>query len=102
MDYSRKKNKAGRVGGWGRGGHTFLNPPFLWKVFYFALGNSRQNKASPLENPQNWAIPEKKQQGFPNSGKRWGGIRNFTCGDFFTGEGNLRKSDFDNSNLFQS
>ena len=79
-----------------------MNPPFLWKVFYFALGNSRQNKASPLENPQNWAIPEKKQQGFPNSGKRWGGIRNFTCGDFFTGEGNLRKSDFDNSNLFQS
>ena len=60
MDYSRKKNKAGRVGGWGWGGHTFLNPPFLWKVFYFALGNSRQNKASPLENPQNWGLFQKK------------------------------------------
>ena len=31
-----------------------------------------------------------------------GGIRNLTRGNFLPGEGNLRRSDFDNSNLFQS
>ena len=33
---------------------------------------------------------------------RGGGIRNFAGGIFLPGEGNLRRSDFDNSNLFQS
>ena len=88
MDYSRKKTKQG--GWWGRGeGEVrtyFPEPPFLWKVFDFALGNCRQNKASSLENPQNWAIPEKKKNSrvfqIVVSG---GGIRNFTWGDFFTG-----------------
>ena len=71
MDYSRKKTKQGGWWGWGEGEVRtyFFEPPFLWKVFYFALGNSRQNKASSLENPQNWAIPEKKQTaGFS---KKW-------------------------------
>ena len=51
--------------------------------------------------------------GFPNSGKGWGevnspqwGGKNQKCywggGFFLPGEGNLRMSDFDNSNLFQS
>ena len=63
MNYSRKKTKQG---GWGgRGERTyFFEFPFFWKGSYFALGNSRQNKASPLENPPNWAIPEKKTAGF--------------------------------------
>ena len=33
---------------------------------------------------------------------RGGGIRNFAGEIFLPGEGNLRRSDFDNSNLFQS
>ena len=52
---------------------------------------------------------KKKGQGFPNSGKGWEksateggtGIKNFTMGGFLLGEGNLR-SDFEDSNLFQS
>ena len=51
-------------------------------------------------------------EGFPSSGKGWGGevnrpswvrrIGNFTNGggSGLTGEGNLRRSDFDDSNLF--
>ena len=35
----------------------------------------------------------------PSAGGR---IRNRTGGNFFMGEGNLRRSDFDNSNLIQS
>ena len=43
-------------------------------------------------------------QGFSNSGKGWGrvGIGNFTGEIFLLGEGSLGRSDFDNSNLFQS
>ena len=40
-------------------------------------------------------------QGFPNSGKRWGNQK-FWWGIFLPGGGNLRKSNFDHSNLFQS
>ena len=42
-------------------------------------------------------------QGFQNSGKGWEGegIRNFTD-IFLLGEGNLRRSDFDNLSSFQS
>ena len=47
MGYSRKKPKRG---GWG---HTFLNPPGIFHFFYFSPGNFRQNKAPPLEIPQN-------------------------------------------------
>ena len=64
----------------------FLEPPLLWRVFYFALGNSRQNKTSSLENPRNWAIPEKKkkQQSFPNSSKGLEGAgQKFYLGRFF-------------------
>ena len=40
--------------------------------------------------------------GFPNSGKG-GGIGNVAWGEFFLPVGeNLRRSDFDDSNLFQS
>ena len=54
-------------------------------------------------------------QGFPNSGKGWGGGKFFPVeggggseilmgggGDFLSGEGNLRRSDFDDSKLFHS
>ena len=48
-------------------------------------------------------------QSFPNSGKGWGGepppvvgIGNFTGWGGVLGEGNLRRSDFHDSNLFQS
>ena len=37
---------------------------------------------------------------FPTEGGT--GIKNFTMGGFLLGEGNLRRSDFDDSNLFQS
>ena len=40
--------------------------------------------------------------GLPNSAKGLGGIANFTDGCFLPGEGNLRRRDFDDSNLFQS
>ena len=45
--------------------------------------------------------------GFPNSGRGWGGSeggdRNFAGeGIFLPGVENLRRSDFDDSNLFQS
>ena len=49
--------------------------------------------------------------GFPNRGKRWGEIpphpvgmqlEILLSGSFLLGEGNLRRSDFDNFNLFQS
>ena len=49
--------------------------------------------------------------GFPNSGKRWGEIPPHPVGmeleilqggSFLPGEGNLRRNDFDNLNLFQS
>ena len=42
---------------------------------------------------------------YPGFSKWWsglGGIRNFTGGGGLLGEQNLRSSDFDNSNLFQS
>ena len=89
MDYSRKKTKQGGWWGWGEGevGTYFFEPPFLWKVFYFALGNYRQNKASSLENPQNWAITEKKKKNsrvFQIVVRGGGGFRNFIWGDFFT------------------
>ena len=49
-------------------------------------------------------------QGFPNSGKGWGkfpsvrGESDILLGEeiFLTGEANLRRSDFDDFNLFQS
>ena len=41
-------------------------------------------------------------QGFPNSGKEWGEIRKFAGENFLLGGGNLRKSDFDQSNLSRS
>ena len=48
-------------------------------------------------------------QGFPNSAKGWGkippseGELEILLGEIFLpGDGNLRRSDFDNSNLFQS
>ena len=49
-----------------------------------------------------------KEQGFPNSVKGWGitrsvgGIRNFAGRIFLSCGGNLRRSDFVHSNLFQS
>ena len=44
----QEKNQTG-----GDRWHTFLNPPPLqFFVFYFSPGNSRQNKAPPLEIPQ--------------------------------------------------
>ena len=52
MDFFRKKpNREG----WGLGDYFFENPPMLWKflVFKFTPGNSRQNKALPLEILQN-------------------------------------------------
>ena len=100
MNYSRKKTKQGGSGGERRRTY-FFEFPFLWKGSYFALGNSRQNKTSPLENPPNWAIPEKKHHGFPNSGKGLGDQK-FYLGDFLPGEENLRRSDFENSNLCQT
>ena len=45
------------------------------------------------------------QQGFPKSGKGWWGGEGseILLGEIFLpAEGNLRRSDFDNSNLFQS
>ena len=39
-------------------------------------------------------------QGFPNSSKGCGGESETLLGDFLLGEGNLRKSDFDDLNLF--
>ena len=47
LGYSRKKN-----GDWG---HTFLKTPWNFSFFYFTPGNSRQNKAPPLEIPQIFA-----------------------------------------------
>ena len=41
------------------------------------------------------------QQGFPNSSKEWGEIL-LGGGGGLPGDGNLRRSDFDDSNLFQS
>ena len=43
-------------------------------------------------------------QGFPNSSKGWGGGLEILLGGgiFLPGSGNLRRSDFDNLNLFQS
>ena len=51
-------------------------------------------------------------QAFPNSGKGWGGVGKFCPpsqseillwrGIFLPDEGNLRRSDFDDPNLFQS
>ena len=41
-------------------------------------------------------------RGFPNSGKGWGDQKFYWGGIFLLDEGNLRRSDFDNSNLFQS
>ena len=44
-------------------------------------------------------------QGFPNSDKGWEGGKFFPVrgwGDFLSGEGNLRRSDFDDSKLFHS
>ena len=43
-----------------------------------------------------------REEGFPNSGKEWGVIRNFAGGIFLPGSGNLRRSDFDQSNLLLS
>ena len=51
--YSRKKKQRGWEGVWG---HTFLNPPpppWTFSFFYFTSGNSRQNKAPPLEVSHN-------------------------------------------------
>ena len=46
----------------------------------------------------------KWRQGFGGGAGGWGGggIGNFTGGNFLPGEGNLRKSDFDDSKLFQN
>ena len=49
MGYSRKKTKQGG-GSWG---HAFLNRPWNFSFFYFTPGNFRENKAPPLEIPQN-------------------------------------------------
>ena len=40
------------------------------------------------------------QQGFPNRSKEWGDM--LLGGGGLPGDGNLRRSDFDDSNLFQS
>ena len=49
----QKKNKQ-VGGGWGLG-HTFLKTLLeFFFFFYFTPGNSRQNKAPPLEIPQNF------------------------------------------------
>ena len=43
-------------------------------------------------------------QGFPNSGKGWGDPKFYWTGGgiFLLGKGTLRRSDFDDSNLFPS
>ena len=42
-------------------------------------------------------------QGFPNSGKGWGDPKFYWGGGIFLlGKGTLRRSDFDDSNLFPS
>ena len=48
-----------------------------------------------------WGETGHHLQGFLNSSKGWG-IENFDGEDFLPGEGNLRRCDFSNSNLFQS
>ena len=61
MGYSRKNANMG--GGGGGPGYTFLetpaplNPPRNFKIFHFALRNSRENKLSPLEILQNCITP---------------------------------------------
>ena len=52
LSYSRKKQNRG---GGGRGLRKYLFEKTTWNffVFYFTLGNSGQNKAPPLEIPQN-------------------------------------------------
>ena len=53
MGCSRKNPKKGGGVDWG---YTFLKNPWNFSVFYFTLGNSRQNKvkAHSLDIPQNY------------------------------------------------
>ena len=44
----------GGEGGWRQ---TSLKTPWNFEIFYFIPGNSRQNKASPLETPENCVTP---------------------------------------------
>ena len=37
----------------GGSGYTFLETPWNFSFFYFIPGNSRQNKAQPMDIPQN-------------------------------------------------
>ena len=47
LGFFTEKNQQG---GWR---HTFLKTPWKFLFLYFIPGNSRQNKAPPLEIPQN-------------------------------------------------
>ena len=60
----------GRKGGWA---HTFFEKkkPFgFFRVCHFTLGNSRQNKASPLKIPQN-SVREHWQKTFVTLSRFW-------------------------------
>ena len=52
-------NKGDVAGGEGGGGwgYTFLNSPCKFSIYDFTLRNSRENKLSPLEIPQNCVTP---------------------------------------------
>ena len=111
MDYSRKKNKAGRVVGLRRGGGEDI---LFWTTlplegFLLCPRKFQTKQGFTLENPQNWAFQKKKNsrvfQIVVRGGWGWGGGwgSEILIGEIFLpGEGNLRRSDFDNSNLFQS
>ena len=90
------------MGGGGEGrGHTFLNSPSSGRVLTLLLEIPGKTRLHPWKIHQIGLFQKKKQQGFRNSGKGLG-IRNFTWEDFLPGKRNLRRSDFDNSNLFQT
>ena len=42
---------------WGGWGYTSLKTTWNFYVFYFTLGNSRQNKTSSIETPRNCTTP---------------------------------------------
>ena len=54
------------------------------------------------ESNQKVSHLESLDQRFPNSVKRWGNGKFCWGGCFLSGDGNLRRSDFDHSNFFQS
>ena len=61
-----------------------------------------QNKTNLQTHPQGFSKKQYKAGWVCVNTPQSGGIRNFAGGKFFLGGGNLRRSDFDNSNIFQS